>query len=408
MEILLVIGSGAQIYREYALSAIAKKYAIVLINSSPLSWQKPYVIDYAQVPLTDEALVFEVVHQMAQKYSFSGVFTYDEPSLEIANLVAHNLHLPHNNRETIRACRDKSLMRHYWQQKAIPSAQSYLSFSLEETRKAAVEIGFPVVLKPRSMGASIGVIRVDNLQELTDAYKVAATTHPMFKKVPPGILVEEYLDGPEISVESAIIEGQVHIIAITRKRLGLAPYFEEIGHVISSDEILDADKEIRNVVIAAHQALNITRGITHAEVRLTAGGPRMIEINARIAGDFIPLLVSLTHNIDLSVVGADIATGKIPSLQLYPMGTAAIHFIYPSQEIKVSSLDVDPILSRFTWINRVEWLARPGDELLLPPHSYVSRLGFIVVTGRSVMECDEYIESALKLLHVNGISLKHD
>lgn len=409
METLLVIGSGSQAYREYAFKSLAEKYAIVLLQTSPLSWQKPFITDFIQIPALHEDSVLTAVHHVAGKHSLAGVFTYDEPSVEIANLVAQDLHLPHNERETIHACRDKFLMRQCWQQNNVPSAQSSLSFSLEEAQKAAAEIGFPVVVKPRSLGASIGVIRANSLEELGDAYRTASIPHPMFKNALAGILIEEYLDGPEISVESVVHDGQVQIAAITRKRTGLTPYFEEIGHIISPEEPLEAEKEVRKVVVAAHQALGITLGVTHAEVRLTSRGPKMVEINARVAGDFIPLLVSLTYHIDLTALGADVAAGKAPSLlteQVLP-NAAAIRFIYPDQDCRVNSLEVDRRLSNLTWINCVEWLVKPGDEVLLPPRQYVSRLGFVVVTGRSVAECDEHIQSALSYIHIQTAPLNH-
>lgn len=405
METLLVLESGSQVYREYALRALAEKYAIVLLHHEPLSWQKPYIIDDVRVALTDESSVLEAAGQMVQKYSFAGVFTYDEPSVEIATLVAQVLHLPHNDRETMQACRDKHLMRERWQQKGVLSAQSHLCISLEEARIAAEKIGFPVVLKPRAMAASIGVLRADNMDELKHAYLVANKTHPMFKKGQQGILVEEYLDGPEVSVECAIYNGLVHIVAITRKRTGLAPFFEETDHIVSPDEPLEAEQAIRELIVAAHQALDFKMGVTHAEVRLTPNGPRMVEINARVAGDFIPLLVSLAYGIDLTTVGADIATGKDPQLQPRGISAAAIHFVYPDQDVKVRTLEINPAAPALTWIDRAGWFVRPGEEVRLPPHNYVSRLGFIVVTGRSVLECEQHIKTALALLQIDVVPL---
>lgn len=401
MEHLLVIGSGSQSYREYALKALAEKYAIILLHSDLLHWQKPYILDHTQVALTDKDATLAAARQIAQKYELAGVFTYDETAVEIAALIAQDLHLLHNDIETIHMCRDKFLMRQRWQQKGVPSAQSYLSFSLEEATEAATKIGFPVVVKPRSMAASIGVIRVDSLEDLRHAYTVASSPHPMFKVVVPGVLVEEYLDGSEISVESVLYEGVVHIVAITYKQTGLAPYFEETGHSVSPNELPDAHKEIQEVVIAAHQALGVTMGVTHAEIRLTSTGPRMVEMNARVAGDFIPLLVYLACGVDLTVAGADTAAGKMPSLQPQRAEAAAIHFIYPDQEVSIHSLEVDPAASRLPWLHRVGWLAQAGEDVRLPPHNYVARLGFVIVTGHSMQECDQYTKSALELLHID-------
>lgn len=135
-------------------------------------------------------------------------------------------------------------------------------------------------------------------------------------------------------------------------------------------------------------------GITHAELRLTQQGPRMIELGLRCAGDLIPYLVDLATGVDLSVAGAKIACGEPPVLQPSRQTTAAIRFLYPPYDARVLTLAVHPSASELPWLKQVALTALPGGELHLPPRGFLSRLGFVVVTGSSISECQQRIEQA--------------
>ena len=90
-----------------------------------------------------------------------------------------------------------------------------------------------------------------------------------------GVLVEEYLDGPEISVDSVVFQGQVDCVHVARKRLGFEPYFEEVGHLVTEWSHEPWAQPVRELVAQAHRALSVTHGVTHAEIRLTREGPRL-------------------------------------------------------------------------------------------------------------------------------------
>jgi len=406
MKKLLMISSGNRLYREYALRSIASHYEIVMLHDQPETWQKPYVVDFRQVPLTDYAVVMSAAQDVAHKHHLDGVFTYDEPSIEVTAMIAKELALPANSPASARLCRDKFAMRQAWTRAGVPSAYSYLVSSPGQAADIAAEIGYPVVLKPRSMAASIGVVRADTQEELLARYSVAAQElHYVFHGAEIGTLVEEYLDGPEISAESVVMEGEVHIVALTRKQVGLAPYFEELGHIVAPGEPLPQEQAIRAVVIAAHKALGLDYGVTHAELRLTEQGPRMIELNGRAAGDLIPYLVRLATGIDLSLAGAQVAVGEHPHLQASLCNAAAIQFIYPSYDGRLRDFQVDTEVSQYSWLDTIVGQLLPGDELCLPPRGHIPRLGFVVVTGSSTIECQERVKQSLSYIHIDWTPL---
>jgi biotin carboxylase len=402
MKPLLVISSGSQIYREHALQTLAAHYPVVLLNPRPNTWQAPYILDFVQVPLTDQQAVLSAVSELKERYQFGGVFTYDEAFVVETAMVAELLNLPSNSVQTARLCRDKYLMRQTWQNAGVPSARSFLVQSLSEAEEAAEKIGYPVVIKPRGLAASVGVLRVDIPEELPTRYIAAnIDPHPFFRAAGGGALVEEYLDGPEVSVECAVMQGHVNVIAITRKQVGLAPGFEELGHIVAPNEPLREEAAIREVLIAAHQALGVHMGITHAELRLTQQGPCMIELGMRCAGDLIPYMVALATGIDLYVVGASLAANELPALRPSRREASAIRFLYPPYDARVCALSVQPTAFELPWLKKVVLEAEAGKECYLPPRGFLSRLGYIIVTGASINECQSRIDHALSFIDMD-------
>ena len=387
MDTLLVLGSGQQVFREYILKTAAARQPVVLLQEQAPTWQRPYIVDWQCVPMADADQAIAAARQLAERHRLSALLTYDETAVELAATIGLILGLPYLSPACARRCRDKLAMREALAAAGVPSARSIAVASLAEAETAAAAVGYPLILKPRSLAGSIGVVRVDSPADLAAAFEMTASASlPNFHSV-VGVLLEEYLDGPEVSVESVVLDGQVTVVAITRKEVGFPPYFEEIGHVVSAADPLPDESAVRAVAMAAHEALGITRGVTHTEIKLTRRGPRIVEVNARLGGDLIPHLVHLATGIDLAAAALDVAAGRSPRLTATRRAAASIRFLYPSVDMRVRALGVGAALGDLGWVERLVWTAQPGDELRLPPRGFMSRLGFVVVTGGDADEC---------------------
>ena len=236
--------------------------------------------------------------------------------------------------------------------------------------------------------------RVDGPAELDAAVRTArANAFPEPWRFRAGILVEEYLDGPEISVDCAVREGRAEPVIFARKLLGHAPSFEEIGHVTAPAEAVAPDPgRVRDVVVAAHRALGIDRTVTHTEVRLTASGPKIIEVNGRLGGDVIPYVARLASGLDLPAASADIAAGAEPDLSATHAGVAGIRFFYATAAGRVTGRGMtDPPPG----LHRVTWLAEPGDELRPEPgRLHFARVGYAIVSAADVGQCTARLAAA--------------
>ncbi len=396
------MGSGGQLWREYILKSVADFYDLWLFAPKEPTWESRYLRGNTIVDTLDAFESIEAAVRLTESVEMAGVLCYDEIRVPIAARMAEELKLPTANAEGVLACRDKHLGRQALAAAGVAQPVSRAVASLEEAREAAGAIGYPVVLKPRALAASVGVVRADGPEALDSAYSEAAAAY--FDEIPRDrawVLVEEYLDGPEISVESVCHNGRVTPMFVARKALGFAPHFEEVGHTVSADDPLLHDPEVRRVLQEAHTALGLDTLVTHTELRLTRTGPRLVEVNARLGGDLIPYAARLATGVDYGMVAADLAAGGRPDVAPVRTASAHVEFLYPEHDLDVTSLTVEEELP--AGVHEVTPMAEPGRRLRLPPRDHVAgRYAYVVTTGVSPQECADALRAATPLVRLAG------
>ncbi|MET9509938.1 ATP-grasp domain-containing protein [Streptomyces flavidovirens] len=394
-ERLVVVGSGGRPYREYSFQSLHAHYTLSAVLSAEPTWQRDYLDSYVVTDLSDPVAIADAVVRLAGPENTSvALLTWDETAVEATAEAAAKLGLPQLSAEAARHCRDKYATRSLMSEAGLAAVRHRLVTTADQAVAAAGEFGYPVVLKPRALAGSIGVTRADDESQVREAFALADGA--AFATLPTGhgILVEEYLDGPEISIDSAVHDGGVHIVHIARKRLGFTPYFEEVGHLVAAsyDDEPWAD-EVRALVTGAHQVLGVTTGVTHAEVRLTSRGPRLIELNARLGGDLIPFISTFATGIDLVRAAAELSFGRLPDLTPTHDRTAEVRFVYADTDGHARALDLTDAAA-VPGIAHTAVLAEPGTTLLLPPRQAIPRLAALVATGPDEDACGQALDRA--------------
>lgn len=192
-------------------------------------------------------------------------------------------------------------------------------------------------------------------------------------------------------------------MAVTRKDLGAAPYFEERGHIVSPAEPVPDQELLLDVTCAAHLALGVDWGVTHTEIRMGPGGPRVIEVAARAAGDLIPLLVRLSTGVDLMTDLAAVLTGAEAAPAVAPAAAAAgVRFALPPHDLVFQEVCGPLLVDPPPWLRDFVLEARAGELLRLPPHGYLNRVGYAVVTGADAAECRRRLDLWESQLEING------
>lgn len=378
---LLVVGSGRQVFREYGLAAMSRRARLLLVAGEELTWQEPYVAEYRRADCYDPASLLAAARDLRP----DGVVTYDETLVEPVADLAAALGLPYTDPAAVRACKDKKAFRDLLAQAGIGEVGYAAAGTVQDALAAANRIGYPVVLKPRALQSSVGVVRADDDAALVAAFPgVTAATFAGIGSTRPGVVVEEYLAGPEFSVDCVTWQGQTRPLVLAEKRLGFPPYFEEVGHVVPARPRPGLTEALA-LVERAHRAAGLDRLITHSEFRLTDRGPRLIEINTRLGGDLIPYLGQLATGVDVAGAAADIALDREPDLGSTHERVAEVVMIHPPHHLRLADVRLGsadhPGLDLFARI------AAPGAEVYLPPRSFLCRLALAVVTGRDHAEC---------------------
>ena len=404
--LLLLIVTGRQCYREYLLKSISSRYRVHLLLGADPSWERDYITGWTVLKDMEETIDAEemsaAARQVAARERVHGVLSWYEAHILQSAKVAAALGLPGGDPDMVMRCRDKHLTRRALDAASVPQPRSVLVADVGEALSAAEQIGYPVVLKPRALAASLGVVRVDTPEELVAQFAFARdTTVPGAWEYDAVVLVEECLMGPEISIDAAVHIGQVLPMFVARKEVGYPPYFEEVGHVVDAADPLLADPEILQILQRTHTALGFSDGMTHTELKLTPTGPQIVEVNARLGGDMIPYLGLRASGIDPGLAAAAVACGQRPQVVSERELVGAVRFFYVEQDdttIGEVRFDDSGLPGA---ADLLVPLAAPGDVVSPPPKgSTFGRIAFATAVAETAHECQHALDAAQAALTV--------
>ncbi|MGW0335969.1 ATP-grasp domain-containing protein [Streptomyces sp. NPDC003011] len=292
----------------------------------------------------DTETLLPEVERLHTVLGFDGVLTSCDYYLPTAARIADRLGLPGPGPEAVgNACR-KDATRRILADAGLPGPRFAVHEEFADLARAARDIGYPLVVKPVDLCAGMYVRRVDDEAQLTTAVRALAgfPVNARGQRRTPAVLLEELLDGPEVSVETVSYAGAVHVVGVTDKSVGGAPAFIETGHMFPA-ALTSADTEAaEQTALAALKALDLVDGVVaHTEIKLTGAGPRVVEVNARPAGNRITELVRHVTGIDLAAACVDVALGHAPDLRRTDTGlrSAAIGFLVPERAGTLEALD---------------------------------------------------------------------
>ena len=317
---------------------------------------------------------------------------------------------------------NKAAMRRRMQEENVPIPAFYVVLSPQEFIAKAKILGAKFVSKPADNAASRGVVLFDRdiyLNGLTgDADKDRALEDELkkiynfTKEYSRGgeVLLEEYMEGPEVSVESFTVDGETHIITITDKLVTEEPFFVETGHTEGSRLPDKVKEDIKNVALAAIKALHLKNGPTHTEIKVTESGAKLVEIAARLGGDFITSrLVPLSTGVDMIECSLSSVLGeRVDCEKKYSRG-AAIRFLHTPFEDSVESADTDSYVissidgvedaAKLEGVEEAVIYKKVGDEVKALTSSG-DRIGHVIATGETADEAEKNAERALETIRI--------
>ncbi|MBW7475335.1 ATP-grasp domain-containing protein [Paenibacillus oenotherae] len=379
----------------FARAAFEQGHRVVSIVSSTDNPQKygyeGIYHDLIVADIRDADSLYEAIVGSPYANGLDALIPATDYASHVTAKVAERLGLRGVPYEAALKSRNKDLARQAYAEHEVPSARFRKVRTYEEAAAAAEEIGYPVVLKPTNCASSQNVYFINNAAELQEAMEiiVAFKVTYMDFKVREEYLIEEYLDGPEFSVELFLSEGEPIFGTVTEKITSPLPYFVEILHTLPTPSHTEHTDEIIRTAVAALKAIGIANGPSHVEVKLTRTGPRIIEVNGRPGGD------NISSDLLVQAFGVDVFEATVNYYLDRPIAidkkhhrAASIAYVTADRDGVFERIEGLEALSRLQHVVRYHVAAAPGDSVTIP-RSSDDRLGYIITIGDSPQEAKE-------------------
>lgn len=214
-----------------------------------------------------------------EKYGIDAIVTAatDKPLVMMARM-AEKYGFPFYSVETAQWSTDKFQMKERFELGGVPHAQGRLISKVEE----AESLVFPVIVKPRDNSGSRGVKLCRDKNELKISIDEALENSKL-----DTVLVEEFIEGPEYSIESLHHDGKSEVIQFTEKKTTEFPYNVELGHIQPANINDENKQKIREIIAKIGKALNFENCPSHTELKINGRGIFVIETSPRLGGDYI-------------------------------------------------------------------------------------------------------------------------
>lgn len=333
--------------------------------------------------------VVEAARKLNAQQPIVAVLGCEEDALVCSAMIAADLGLPAHPVEAAFAAMDKPTMKERFRAADVPTADFTVAADEDDAVLWAAATGYPVVVKPFRSGASQGVIRADNEDELRAAYRRLRRIVRDYGldhggRPASAQLVERYVDGAEVSCELIIQDGEPEVYGIFEKPLPLTgPFFEETIYITPPSLPGSVQREIERVATAAAMAIGLRHGPAHCELRLADDGPYVVEIAGRYLGALCTWVFRDRLGEDIQATFIKVALGEkvsVPKPLPDAPVTGAMILPVPGQG-RIVAVHGAERASRVPGIRDAVIIACPGDLLVPFPEQTCYPIGFLTAAG---------------------------
>lgn len=352
-------------------------------------------IPYADKFFNASTIDIDAICNVAKEFNPNGIMTLatDMPMRSIAAATSL-LGLPGISMDTAIKSTDKGEMIKAFKEHGVESPWFYIIEKEEQLHEVMPMIEYPCILKPTDNAGSRGVMLVNSEEELMEAYQYSVS-----QSRGGWVILEEYMTGPEVSVEVMVVDGEPHVLQVTDKLTTGAPFFVEMGH--SQPSMLPAEdvERIKDLACRAVKSVEINCGPSHVEIKLTPTGPKMVELGARMGGDCITThLVPLSTGVDMIKATIDISLGLAPNITPTLQKGSAIRFLEAPQGV-ISSINGIEEARNVGGVQEVSLTKSVGDEVT-EIQSSLDRCGFVIAQCDTATEAIGVCEKARKQISI--------
>ena len=408
MKKLLVLAAGI-LQIPVIKKAREMGYYVIAADGNPAAVGLPLADKAIVANITDE----EVMLRIAREEQIDGVIhPCSEVSMNVMGRINDELGLSGISRDTAIRATNKHLMRQAFEQGGAPSPKSFCTNDADEAwNLLCKEFTGDAILKPSRNSGSRGVAKIayphpcsfsaslrkrpEGKGDTAKEEFVALFERAMNESRDKSVMIEQFIEGPEFSVEIIVWQGEAHVLTVTDKKTTEAPYFVELGHNQPSVFPEEMQKKLKDAAVAGVRALGLDKCAAHAELKLMDGKPYLMEIGARLGGDFISTeLTHLSTGVDMVAAAIDVALGKEPDLRPKeaPKGVCIRYFT--PQPGRLTAIHNQDLLND-SHVYDAEIYHQVGD-MIPEVRSSLDRCGHVIVTAPTVQEAIKRADELIK------------
>lgn len=348
-------------------------------------------LKYADKPIVANITSEEEMLRVAHEENIDGVIhPCSEVSMNVMGRINDELHLSGISKEQAIRATNKHLMREAFEAYGAPSPKSRCFTDVEVAWGAfCTDFTGACILKPSRNSGSRGIAKISSDIKMDEFARLFENSKNESRD--KQVMLEQFIEGPEFSIEIIVWDGQVNVLTVTDKKTTEAPHFVELGHNQPSCFPAETVEKIKAAAVAGVKALGVNNCACHAEVKVQDGDPYIMEIGARMGGDFIStVLTPLSTGVDMIAAAVNCALGIEPCLTpvAEPQGVCIRYFCPKPGVLKsISNTEVldDPRVYEWEIYHKV------GD-IIPEVTSSLCRSGHVIVTEETPQKAIAYAE----------------
>jgi biotin carboxylase len=330
-----------------------------------------------EIDLQDREAVAAAALRLKESFGLDGVFTAGTDFSTTVSWVAERLRLPRTPFSVALNATDKSRMRARFRDKGVPCPRFYTLQDEPAGNLASTDLPagfeFPLVVKPVDNMGARGVRRVDGPEEYA-----AAVGSALAQSRSRRVIVEEYMEGPELSLDAVVYRGQVTVCGVADRHIFFPPFFVEMGHTMPSELDPEILRQAVEVFAAGIRALGIRNGAAKGDIKITPQGPAVGEIAARLSGGYMSgWTFPLSCGVEVTEAALNIAVGLAPGDLEAKFSAVSAERAFISIPGRIRALEGLPEVRQIEGMEELFLRVRVGDRVRLPQNN-IEKCGNVI------------------------------
>lgn len=400
---ILVVNTGP-LKKKFILQKLRRMGLTLIMLNKEKNWAQPYVDHWVIADTFNHSEALKAVNVFIKNnpgIKIDGAITFWEDDVLLTAKIVDKygfIGVPLNIAQQVR---NKYLFRDFCNQNNIAAPRYRLIKNNEDLEFAVNNFQFPLVVKPVFGSSGAYVVKVENKDDLNNAYNYIQKniSTEMETALSDGleVYVEEYIAGSEVDIDILLQNGKIKFYAISDNfNKDRGEFFVDSGQATPSTLPMQNQQELIDMAEDTLEQLGIQNGCIHFEAKSTKNGAYPLEVNLRMGGDYVYYYIKDAWGVDLIEYAVKIALGQFIKINKY--GEAKKYVIgwdlYPEFSGLLVELNISDELKKKSYFEEMDIYKEVGDAVFLPPEGYDS-LGWVTVSGSNYLDAQDNLRDAL-------------